>query len=73
MKKLLLPLVLSGLLQACGSQSHPTENVELTETPEETTTTPPTTTEPVSNSSGGGSLGWFGLLMAAGLGFRRRK
>lgn len=50
-----------------------TFNGESTETPEETTTTPPTTTEPVSNSSGGGSLGWFGLLMAAGLGFRRRK
>ena len=36
MKKLLLALVLSGALQACGSQSHPTENVELNETPEET-------------------------------------
>ncbi len=50
-----------------------TFNGESTETSEETTTKPPTTTEPVSNSSGGGSLGWFGLLMAAGLGFRRRK
>ncbi|GMM86415.1 alpha/beta hydrolase [Pseudoalteromonas sp. MTN2-4] len=36
MKKLLLPLVLSGLLQACGSQDHSTEHVELNETQEET-------------------------------------